>query len=170
MKILYSIIVAAVLLILSSATKQPVSLKTLIKAETSKNTKKFIPDSVRSGLASALSTGVVKSVLQPFDTIKTIQQLQTVKLNAVDTCIEIVKSKGIGGLWSGVGVTVIGSAPSAACYYSIYSSAKRHLTPFFPPHLRLLAVALAAIIGNTIASVLRAPYEASYASPYNPLI
>lgn len=150
--------VLIVLLLVCDAVKLPRNVKSVMKAEANV-AKKLIPDSVRNGVASALSTGVVKGVLQPFDTIKTIQQLQKVKLNAVDTCIEIVKSKGVAGLWSGVGVTIIGSAPSAACYYSIYSSAKRHLTPLFPPQLRLLAVALAAVIGNTIASVLRAPYE-----------
>jgi solute carrier family 25 S-adenosylmethionine transporter 26 len=62
-------------------------------------------------------------------------------------------------LWSGLGVTIIGSAPSAAVYFGSYSSIKKRLLRVMPPELKLLTYAISASIGNTAASVFRVPYE-----------
>lgn len=119
-----------------------------------------IPDGIKNGLASGLAAAVVKIILQPFDTIKTVQQAQSaIKLGPVGAGMNIVKKRGIKGLWSGVGVTVIGSSPSVAVYFGLYSSCKKRLLPVFPNELSLVAVALSAMIGNTVASVFRVPYE-----------
>ena len=122
----------------------------------------FLPDGVKDGIASGLAAAVVKAILQPLDTIKTVQQAQnSVKLGPIRAAVDIVEKRGIAGLWSGLGITVVGSSPSVAVYFGLYSSCKTHLTKVFPANLKLVAVAISATIGNSFASILRAPYEVS---------
>ncbi len=118
-----------------------------------------IPDGVKNGLASGLAAAVVKTVLQPLDTIKTVQQAQKLGLNPVAAIRKVVERSGVGGLWAGLGVTVLGSSPSVAVYFGAYSSCKKYFTNIMPDSAYLLAVAISASIGNTFASVLRVPYE-----------
>lgn len=131
--------------------------------ESSKNTnfhlRNFVPSGIKNGLASILATIVVKLSLQPFDTIKTVQQMNNFKLNVISTAISIIDKRGFLGLWSGIGVTVIGSMPSVAVYFSIFNNAKIKFASILPSSYRPLAVALAAMVANTIACVLRVPYE-----------
>lgn len=54
---------------------------------------------------------------------------------------------------------MIGSSPSVAVYFGCYSSSKSYLTKLLPARLSLVAVAVSAAFGNTVASVLRVPYE-----------
>jgi solute carrier family 25 S-adenosylmethionine transporter 26 len=117
----------------------------------------WLSDGFKEGLASALATSVVKAVLQPLDTIKTVQQGKS--LGPLRATASIIQTRGIGGLWSGLGVTVIGSAPSAAVYFGSYSSIKKRLVRVFPSRFKLLAFALSASVANTLASVFRVPYE-----------
>ena len=121
----------------------------------------WLPDGLKNGIASGSAAVVVKAILQPFDTIKTVQQAKNaVKFNnPIRAGLEVIKTRGIGGLWSGIGITVIGSSPSVAVYFGVYSSCKKRLTKMLPPNMHLLAVALSATIGNTLASFLRVPYE-----------
>lgn len=136
-------------------------------------------DGLKSGLASALAAAVIKIILQPFDTVKTLQQMSNQGIGnkrAVEgligmwnTGIDLCKSnRGPLALWSGLYITVIGSSPSVATYFGVYSSCKQvfFAMPYFAfddkngfYNRRLLAVALSATIGNTMASVLRVPYE-----------
>ena len=119
----------------------------------------FIPDGVKNAIASGLATAVVKTFLQPLDTIKTIQQAQKIKLGPIKAAMQIIEERGVRGLWSGIGITVVGSTPSVAVYFGVYSTMKIYLVKAFPQELKLLAVALSAAVGNTFASVLRVPYE-----------
>ncbi len=118
-----------------------------------------IPDGVKDGIASGLAAAVVKVVLQPLDTIKTVQQAQKLGLDPFTAIRKVVERSGLGGLWAGVTVTVLGSSPSVAVYFGTYSSCKKYLTSIMPDSMYLLAVALAASIGNTFASFFRVPYE-----------
>lgn len=131
----------------------------LQKSTTQKKRLSFVPDGLKNAMASGLATAVVKTFLQPLDTIKTIQQAQKIKLGPIKAALQVIEQRGIRGLWSGIGITVVGSTPSVAVYFGVYSSVKAHLTRVFPPELKLLAVALSAAVGNTFASVLRVPYE-----------
>ena len=54
---------------------------------------------------------------------------------------------------------ILGSAPSGAVYFGVYSSVKTHISQYFSPQYKLVAVAVSAAVGNTFAAVLRAPYE-----------
>lgn len=119
----------------------------------------FIPDGIKNAMASGLATAVVKTFLQPLDTIKTVQQAQKIKLGPIKAALQVIEQRGIRGLWSGIGITIVGSTPSVAVYFGVYSSVKNQLVKVFPPEFKLLAVALSAAVGNTLASVLRVPYE-----------
>lgn len=120
----------------------------------------WISDGAKEGFASALATSVVKAVLQPLDTIKTVQQGVPGKhIGPLSAAAKVLQARGVFGLWSGLGVTIIGSAPSAAVYFGSYASIKKRLLRVMPPDMKLLAYALSACIGNTFASVFRVPYE-----------
>ena len=122
-----------------------------------------LPDGIKNGLASGLAAAFVKIILQPIDTIKTVQQATQYGMGPLKAASEVVKTRGVLGLWSGVGITVLGSSPSVAVYFGVYSSVKKCLIGMLrhdaSQFTNLLAVAAAASCGNTVASVLRAPYE-----------
>ena len=105
-----------------------------------------LPDGVKNGIASGLAAAVVKTVLQPLDTIKTVQQAQKMGLDPFRAVSKVISRNGIFGLWAGLGITVVGSSPSVAIYFGVYSSVKKHLTTIMPKESNLLAVALAASI------------------------
>lgn len=119
----------------------------------------WMSDGVKNAIASGLAAAIVKTILQPFDTIKTIQQHQKIRMNPIQATAFVVRNRGIGGLWSGMGITVIGSSPSVAVYFGIYSSLKKVFVRILPPNCKLLGVGMAATCGNTLASFLRVPYE-----------
>jgi solute carrier family 25 S-adenosylmethionine transporter 26 len=118
-----------------------------------------VPESSKNSVAGALAAAVVKLTLQPFDTLKTMQQMDKNGAGLLATTADFVRQRGILGLWSGVGITIMGSVPSVALYFGIFNAVKARLTAAFPLQYRSVAIALAAITGNTAASVLRAPYE-----------
>jgi hypothetical protein len=120
----------------------------------------WIPNGVKNGIASGLAAILVKIILQPFDTIKTVQHVQTAtKLNSLQAAKTIIERNGISGLWSGIRITVIGSSPSVALYFAVYSSLRKR----FASHIqnKLVAISASAAVANTIASIARVPYEVS---------
>jgi hypothetical protein len=89
-----------------------------------------------------------------------VQQAQkSLKLGPIKAALSVIEKRGVAGLWSGLDVTILGSSPSVAVYFGLYSTCKAHLTKILPPNMKLLAVALSASIGNSVASIIRAPYE-----------
>lgn len=119
----------------------------------------LLPDGMKNGLASGLAATVVKTCLQPFDTIKTLQQIQKVRLNPLEAGLRVVRARGFFSLWAGLGVTVLGSAPSTAVYFGVYSATKKRVLALIQPEYRLAGVAIAAIVGNSVATFLRVPCE-----------
>ena len=169
-RILLTLLVAMTICSVCSSIAMSPKLPVLLAAQTKLNKDRipltarltsYVPNSVKNGLASALAAAVVKFTLQPFDTIKTIQQMDAVEFGLFKTTLSFIEKRGILSLWAGVGVNVLGSAPSVALYFGVFNSAKVRLAAVLPPAYRPLAVALAAMIGNTFASVLRVPYEVS---------
>ena len=123
----------------------------------------WLPIGIKNGLASGLATMLVKAMLQPFDTIKTLQQMSSIasKRSVLATGREIIAHRGIIGLWAGTFVSAVCSAPSNAVFFGVFSVIKQQLTTILPPHMRILAVGIAAIVGNTLGSFLRVPFEVS---------
>mmetsp|Transcript_58091 Transcript_58091/g.173368 ORF Transcript_58091/g.173368 Transcript_58091/m.173368 type:complete len:229 (-) Transcript_58091:529-1215(-) len=138
-----------------------------------------LKNSVASGLASACA----KTLLQPFDTIKTVQQQHRSSgggLSLADAVKVLIERGGIGELYAGLAVSAIGSMPAIGIYYGFYSYGKRTIIPWLQSSygsvgsepnkgerhsiisgdtLKLIGVALAAALGNTVASFSRVPYE-----------
>ncbi|RYG95655.1 solute carrier family 25 protein [archaeon] len=89
----------------------------------------WIPNGIKNGLASGLATVLVKLILQPFDTLKTVQQMQMHSHLSIPAAASyIIQSRGIWGLWSGALVGAVGAAPSVALYFTVYSSLRQYLT------------------------------------------
>lgn len=124
-----------------------------------KRTLAWLPDGIKDSISSGLSTILVKIILQPFDTIKTLQQTSDVSRGVLETATIILKSRGIGGLWAGTLISAFGSTPSVAVYFGVYSAIKKRLTKVFVGKYRLVGISIAAVLANTIASFLRVPYE-----------
>lgn len=138
-------------------------------------TKEGLKNSLASGFASFCS----KALLQPFDTIKTVQQhynqdgSSTTSLKFIQAAQLIMERKyGIRELYAGFFVSALGGVPSIALYYGVYSYCKGIFIPLMMKtkdgdegsssrntRNKLLAVAISAAIGNTIASFSRVPYE-----------
>jgi solute carrier family 25 S-adenosylmethionine transporter 26 len=128
-----------------------------------------LKDSVASALAAACS----KTILAPFDTIKTIQQQYTCpsgngSLGFLPACRLICsRPNGFWSMYAGLGVSVLGSMPSVGLYFGVYSYCKRTLYPLLKkelPHvsngvLWTVSIAASAAVGNTVASFSRVPYE-----------
>jgi hypothetical protein len=92
----------------------------------------WIPNSVKNGMASGMAAAVVKTLLQPFDTVKTMMQAQRGRIGPLGAMRDVVSKRGVPGLWSGLGVTVIGSAPSVAIYFGCYSHFKTRFSTLIP--------------------------------------
>jgi solute carrier family 25 S-adenosylmethionine transporter 26 len=119
-----------------------------------------IPPSTRNSLASAMAAAVVKFALQPFDTVKTLQQTNLSNKGIIGTMVARVSQHGVGSLWTGAGVTVLGSAVSTALYFGIFNAVKVRIAAALPvAKAKPLVVAMSAVAGNTVACILRSPYE-----------
>ena len=109
-------------------------------------------DGLKSGLASAMAAACVKTLLQPIDAIKTMQQYYHSTghaLSVVGACREIWNLGGFGKFYAGLGVTVIGAMPGVSLYFGVYQYCKKRLkaTPWGERN-PLVAVAASAAIGN----------------------
>ena len=129
---------------------------------------------IKNALASGFAAACVKTALQPFDTLKTVQQ--QVVLSAGNTIESggmsltaaaesiIARPGGYLNLYSGLGITVLGSMPSVGLYFGVYQYSKKVLTKKFKgskkeTDINVLAIAASAAIGNSVASFARVPYE-----------
>ena len=139
-----------------------------------------VMEGMKNSLASALASCCAKTLLQPFDTIKTIQQYErTITTSSIGffeaSRIVMKRDGGFWELYAGLVVSALGSVPAIGLYYGIYSYCKRILIPLLlnaygssselkrnqgsDQTLKLIAVAISAALGNTVASFSRVPYE-----------
>jgi len=112
-------------------------------------------DGFKNGCASGLASACAKTILQPLDTIKTVQQANQVGMFAAGS--QVMQRGGFKALYSGLGVTVVGSAPSSAVYFGTYHCCRRWFDGLGLQ--KSVSILASAGIGNTVASCLRAPYE-----------
>lgn len=120
---------------------------------------KHLLDGAKNGCASGLATICCKTILQPFDTIKTVQQASTKKLSLVAVARTILKEQGFGGLYKGLPVALLGSVPAMSMYWAVYQSSRSFIEECNPGTPALLVVALSSAVANTFASTLRVPCE-----------
>jgi solute carrier family 25 S-adenosylmethionine transporter 26 len=117
----------------------------------------------KSGAASASAAACVKTLLQPIDAIKTVQQFHegTAALSLWAACQQLAsRPGGLGNFYAGLGVTVLGALPGVSLYFGVYSYCKeRWLATAWGQAHPTATVAVSAAIGNTVASFSRVPYE-----------
>lgn len=91
-----------------------------------------ITEGWKNSLASGLASVCAKTLLQPFDTIKTVQQHSEGEttlslLQAMQVVLTRPDGAGWKDLYAGLTVSALGSIPSISLYYGIYSYCKRTL-------------------------------------------
>ncbi len=82
-------------------------------------------EGLKNGCASGLAAACAKILLQPFDTLKTLQQASKGSLGMVEAASDLVRRKGPGALYTGLGVTLVGSIPAVSVYFGVYQATKK---------------------------------------------
>jgi Mitochondrial carrier protein len=118
-----------------------------------KATKTDAVEGIKQGLASGLASCCVKTLLQPLDTIKTVQQFSTQSLSFFEAGRLLLARSGVPALYSGLGVTLLGAAPSMAIYFGIYGYCRRKFDSL-PQLSRTASIAFSAGIGNFVARLV----------------
>ncbi|CAM9813464.1 unnamed protein product [Ectocarpus fasciculatus] len=115
-------------------------------------------EGLKNGLASGLAAACVKTVLQPFDTMKTVQQFSTTRMTLLQAGRDLLARGGVPELYQGLGVTLVGSMPAVGVYFGLYQFVKNQLDAKYDisPYL---SITVSAGVGNFIASFFRVPYE-----------
>ena len=150
-----------------STSNKKESLVKKASAEKSSTSSAAITEGWKNSLASGLASVCAKVLLQPFDTIKTVQQHSPETLSllqAIQSVLNRPSGAGWKDLYAGVVVSALGSIPSISLYYGIYSYCKRVLfvwmlearknettksnNGYSDRTLKLLAVGMAAATGT----------------------
>ena len=158
----------------SAASQQPNT------ATTSSSSSSALTEGLKNTLASGLAAACSKTILAPFDTLKTVQQHVAggKSLGLMEATRKVVsRPGGILNLYAGLGVAALGSMPSVGLYFGVYSYCKKTIgdtlqTTFGSKRkdtdksavcsdrtLQTLTIMTSAAIGNTVASFSRVPYE-----------
>jgi len=153
-----------------SAAKQP----------TVSSSSSAITEGLKNTLASGLAAACSKTILAPFDTLKTVQQHVAggKSLGLMEATRRVVsRPGGILNLYAGLGVAALGSMPSVGLYFGVYSYCKKMIGDTLQTNfgslrddakqpsvcsdrtLQTLTIMTSAAIGNTVASFSRVPYE-----------
>jgi len=78
-----------------------------------------------SMFAGGLSRTWAVSLVNPLELVRTKMQSQKMKLNQVQSCIkDLVKTRGVRGLWSGYTATLLRDVPFSALYWPLYEHTK----------------------------------------------
>ena len=116
-------------------------------------------DGIKNGAASGMATVCAKTLLQPFDTLKTLQQRSGGSGDLIATCTGLVRTSGVGALYRGLGVSLIGAVPAMSAYFAVYQATKTALLSMAVSVPPMLLVAFSAAFSNCIATGLRVPCE-----------
>ena len=131
-----------------------------------------VAEGLRSTLASGLAAACSKTILAPFDTIKTVQQHATggEPVGMIEACRRVAsRPGGAANLYSGLAVSAMGSMPSVGLYFGVYSYCRRTIGPRLASRLggerrrgggllsdaaiKNLSIACSAAIGELFVSV-----------------
>jgi len=75
--------------------------------------------------AGGLSRTWAVSLVNPLELVRTKMQSQKMKLNQVQSCIkDLVKTRGVMGLWSGYTATLLRDVPFSALYWPLYEQTR----------------------------------------------
>ena len=117
-------------------------------------------DGLLNGLASGLASATCKTLLHPFDVVKTVEQASKAQIGMLQAMRQVRSEFGTMALFTrGLDVTLVGAVPSIAVYFGVYQFFKRLLTLHMGPAWKHTAVALSAALANSIAAFFRVPAE-----------
>lgn len=173
---LLAFLVTTLIQVVNASAVSKTTASSSVKQENLPSSSSATINGIKNSVASALAAGCSKTLLAPFDTIKTIQQQARTggKALSIREATKLITSRPAGffELYAGLGVSVVGAMPSVGLYFGVYSYAKEKLSPFLenklgnnedipvsPSAARTLSIAASAAIGNTVASFSRVPYE-----------
>jgi solute carrier family 25 S-adenosylmethionine transporter 26 len=120
---------------------------------------------LRYCIAGGIAGGITNGLLHPFDTAKTLRQGNPVRFRSTAAAFaDIVRQRGLGGLYGGVHPAMLGAIPSSALYFGTYESVKRRLKRAASQrrfHARVLPLIpmVAAASGNAASSLVFVPKE-----------
>ncbi|CAM9141643.1 unnamed protein product [Phaeothamnion confervicola] len=115
-------------------------------------------EGLKNGVASGLAAACVKALLQPFDAIKTVQQYSRTPMTLAQAARVLLARGGPRALYTGLGVSLVGSMPAVGVYFGIYQFCKRQLDQVDWVN-RQASIAVSAGIGNFVATFFRVPQE-----------
>jgi len=109
---------------------------------------------------SLLSGGLARlgavSIVSPLELVRTKMQSQKMAFYQVRSCInELVKSRGILGLWSGYTATILRDVPFSAMYWPLYETIKSQYTNQNSFYVTFVSGAMA----GTVASTITLPFD-----------
>jgi hypothetical protein len=130
---------------------------------------------LKNGLASGLASSCSKTILHPFDVVKTLQQSSVSSLSMHEAALQLLARGGPSAFYAGLLVSIIGSVPSVAVYFASYQFFKAHLVIILAGSSihscsgeasaplgggrMATAIAISAALANCVAACLRAPCE-----------
>lgn len=110
--------------------------------------------------AGALAGGVVSLCLHPIDTVKTIIQAQTgSNRNLLPILSSVISTRGLKGLYRGLGSNLASSAPISAIYTLTYEAVKAGLLRHIPEDMSALAHCAAGGCASVATSIVYTPSE-----------
>ncbi|KAL3822452.1 hypothetical protein ACHAXA_006880 [Cyclostephanos tholiformis] len=122
----------------SSSTPMTASVSPSSSPPSSSSSSSALVEGLKSTLASGLAAACSKTILAPFDTIKTVQQASsgTKSIGMIEAGRRIASRRGgLGNLYAGLAVSALGSMPSVGLYFGVYSYCKRTIGPILMMHL-----------------------------------
>ena len=165
----------------AKAKATTVAASTLKQPTAASSSSSALTEGLKNTLASGLAAACSKTILAPFDTLKTVQQHVAGgnSLGMMEATRQVVsRPGGILNLYAGLGVSALGSMPSVGLYFGVYSYCKKTIGETLQTRfgsmrgddakqpsvcsdrtLQTITIMASAAIGNTVASFSRVPYE-----------
>merc|ERR1719508_258328 len=110
--------------------------------------------------AGGLSRTWAVSLVNPLELVRTKMQSQKMKLNQVQSCIkDLVKTRGVMGLWSGYTATLLRDVPFSALYWPLYEQSKETLNLYTSSRDSLLVTFGSGAIAGSVASTVTLPFD-----------
>ncbi|KAJ1487977.1 mitochondrial carrier domain-containing protein [Baffinella frigidus] len=114
-------------------------------------------------LAGASAGVVARLVCHPIDTIRSQVAVQTSATRApiVSALTRTLQAEGVAGLYRGIGIAAVGSAPALALYFTTYEVAKERLrkVPGLSGETSFIADFGAGFVAETVACILFVPID-----------
>lgn len=123
---------------------------------------------ISSSISGMIASSIGKSILHPIDTVKAkiqVQSAREIKVGESKSIIirvvrETIAKEGLGGLYKGFSINILGSIPAAALYFGGYELFKTNTLQikWLQEHPSIAYLA-GGMFAETIACVLFVPVD-----------